>query len=61
MTREELSKILEQFAVSAISVARVPCWTVDEQYEIISNSIDAIVTTVMIATDRNRLTTPSIN
>lgn len=61
MTREELSKILEQFAVSTISIANVPCWTVDEQYEIISNSIDAIVTTVMIATDRNRLTTPSIN
>lgn len=61
MTREELSKILEQFAVSAISISSVSCWTVDEQYEIISNSIDAIVTTVMIATDRNRLTTPSIN
>jgi hypothetical protein len=61
VTREELSKILEQFATCAISTAMVPHWTVDEQYDIICNSIDKIVTTVMIATDRNRLVTPSIN
>ena len=61
MTREELSKILEQFATCAISTSMVPYWTVEEQYDIIRNGIDAIVTTVMIANDRNRLTTPSIN
>lgn len=61
MTREELSEILEQFATCAISTAMVPHWTAEKQYEIICRGIDAIVTTVMIANDRNRIARPSAN
>ena len=61
MTREELASLLEKFATAAISVSMVPQWTTDEKYDIIRNSLDTVVDTVMFCTDRNRLTTPSIN
>lgn len=61
MTREELSKILEQFAVCVLGTAMVPHWTTDEQYDIISNGIDAIVDTVMMVNDRKRIVAPSAN
>lgn len=61
MTREDLAKLLEHFATCAISVSIVPEWTPDEKYEIIRDSLDTVVDTVMFCTDRNRLTTPSHN
>jgi hypothetical protein len=61
MIREDLSKLLEQFAICAISVSIVPEWTLDEKQKIISDSIDTVVETVMFCTDRNRVATPSIN
>ena len=61
MTREDLADLLEKFATTTISVSMVPHWTTDEKYEIISNSLDTVVDTVMFCTDRTRLTNPSIN
>ena len=61
MTREDLAKLLEHFATAAISVSMVPQWTTDEKYDIIRNSLDTVVDTVMFCTDRTRLTNPSIN
>lgn len=61
MTREDLARLLEQFATAAISVSMVPQWTTDEKYEIIRNSLDVVVETVMFRTDRTRLTNPSQN
>ena len=61
MTREELSQILEQFAICVLGTAMVQHWTPDEQYDIISNGIDKIVDTVMMVNDRKRIATPSIN
>lgn len=61
MTREELARLLEHFATCAISVSMVPEWTAKEKYAIILNSLDTVVDTVMICTDRNRITTPSAN
>ena len=61
MTREDLSKLLEHFATTAISVSMVPEWTADEKYEMIMDSLDIVTDTVMFCTDRNRLTTPSSN
>lgn len=61
MTREDLSRLLEQFATVAISVSMVPEWTVDEKYKIILDSLDTVTDTVMFCTDRTRLTNPSHN
>ncbi len=60
MTREELSDLLEKFAILAIRTTMTPM-EVDDQHDIIASSIDTIVETVMFCTDRNRLTTPSQN
>jgi hypothetical protein len=60
MTREELARLLEQFAVVAIQVATATMEP-DEQHAIISSSIDTVVETVMFCSDRNRLTIPSAN
>lgn len=61
MTREDLSKLLEHFATTAISVSLVPEWTVTEKEKIILDSIDIVTDTVMFCTDRTRFTTPSTN
>jgi len=61
MTREDLAKLLEQFATVAISVSMVPEWTADEKYKIILDSLDTVTDTVMFCTDRTRLTNPSQN
>ena len=60
MTREELSKILEQFAVCAIHTVMTDM-DPDEQYTLIASGIDKIVETVMFVNDRNRLAMPSAN
>jgi len=60
MTREELARLLEQFAIVAIQTAITPM-EVDDQHAIICSSIDTVVETVMFCNDRNRLSTPSIN
>ena len=61
MTREELSKILEQFAVCVLSTAMVSDWTPEQQNAMIMTGIDAIVDTVMMVNDRKRIVTPSAN
>lgn len=60
MTREELSKILETFAVLVIKTT-ISGVDPDTQYELISSGIDTITETVMFVTDKNRAVQPSIN
>jgi hypothetical protein len=60
MTSEELSKILEQFAVCVIHTTMTDMEP-DDQYNLISSGIDKIVETVMFVNDRNRLAIPSAN
>jgi hypothetical protein len=60
MTREELARLLEQFAIVAIQTVMTPM-KVDDQHAIIASSIDTVVKTVMFCNDRNRLTIPSAN
>lgn len=60
MTREELSKILETFAVLVIKTT-ISGVDPDTQYELISSGIDTITETVMFVTDKNRAVRPSIN
>ena len=60
MTREELAKILETFAVLVIKTT-ISNADPDYQYALISSGIDTITDTVMFCSDRNRLTTPSAN
>lgn len=60
MTREELSKILETFAVLVIKTT-ISGVDPDTQYELISGGIDTITETVMFVTDKNRAVRPSIN
>ena len=60
MTREELARLLEQFAVVAIQTAMTPM-EVDDQHAIIASSIDTIVETVMFCSDKSRVANPSIN
>ena len=59
MTREELSKILEQFAVCVIHTAMTDMGP-DEQYNLIAAGIDVIADTVMICTER-KIPSPSAN
>lgn len=61
MTREELSKILEQFAVCVLHTVMVPDWTPEQQNNMIMTGIDAIVDTVMMVNDRERIVSPSAN
>ena len=60
MTREELSQILEQFAVCLIHTC-MKDMEPEDQYHLISSGIDKIVETVMIVNNRNRLVVPSAN
>jgi hypothetical protein len=60
MTRDELAKILEQFAVCVLHTSMTDMEP-EEQYELISFGIDKIVETVMFVNDRNRLAIPSAN
>ena len=59
MTREELSKILEQFAVCVLHTSMTDMEP-DEQYELIACGIDKIAETVMLFVDRP-LPRPSVN
>ena len=59
MTREELSKILEQFAVCVLHTS-MSDMEPDEQYSLISAGIDMIAETVMICNER-KLPCPSAN
>lgn len=58
MTREELTKILETFAVLVLKTSMADIDT-DLQYELISGGIDNIADTVMLCTKRNA--NPSLN
>lgn len=60
MTREELSKILETFAVLVIKTT-ISGVDPDTQYALITSGIDTITETVMFVTDKNRAVRPSIN
>lgn len=60
MTREELSKILETFAVLVIKTT-ISGADPDYQYELISSGIEKITDTVMFVTDKSRAVLPSIN
>ena len=60
MTREDLAKILEQFAIVVLKTSQTDL-DADSQYAVIASGIDTIVETVMFCTDRNRLSTPSVN
>lgn len=60
MTREELARLLEQFAIVAIQTA-ITDIGVDNQHAIIASSIDTIVETVMFCSDKSRVANPSIN
>lgn len=59
MTRDELAKILEQFAVCAIHTVMTDM-DPDEQYALIASGIDKIAETVMLFVDRP-LPRPSVN
>lgn len=61
MTREDLAELLEKFATCAISASMVPEWTADQKLEVIMRSIDTVVETVMICSDKSRVANPSIN
>lgn len=60
MTREDLARILEQFAIVVLKTSQTDM-DVDSRYAMIAGGIDTIVETVMFCTDRNRITTPSAN
>ncbi len=60
MTKNELAKILEQFAVCAIHTAIDERLTPEQQYQLIGTGIDMIVETVMICTER-KIPRPSVN
>lgn len=60
MTREELSKILETFAVIVLKTGMADI-DPDIQYDLISAGIEDIADIVMFCNDRNRLTVPSTN
>lgn len=60
MTREELARLLEQFAIVVINTTQTNL-DPDCQYSLISGGIDTIVETVMFVNDRNRITIPSSN
>ena len=60
MTREELAKILEQYTVCVISTI-MSNMEPEEQEVWIRKGIDAIADTVMLVTDRKRITRPSAN
>ena len=60
MTRDELTKILEQFAICAIHTATDESLTTEQQYQLIGTGIDMIANTVMICTER-KIPSPSAN
>lgn len=60
MTREDLTKILEEFAVLVLKTGLTNI-DPDQQYELISSGIDTIADTVMFCTDRSRISNPSRN
>lgn len=60
MTREELSKILETFAVLVLETGLADIDT-KTQYGLISTGIDSIVDAVMFCSDKSRVANPSIN
>jgi hypothetical protein len=59
MTRNELAKILEQFAVCVLHTSMTDMEP-DEQYNLIAAGIDMIADTVMICTER-KIPSPSAN
>lgn len=60
MTHEDLTRLLETFAVLVIKTSMADL-DADSQYALIAGGIDEIAETVMFCTDRNRLTNPSAN
>lgn len=60
MTRDELTKILEQFTICAIHTATDESLTAEQQYQLIGTGIDMVAETVMICTKR-KLPCPSAN
>lgn len=59
MTRDELAKILEQFAICVLHTSMTDMEP-DEQYNLIAAGIDMIADTVMICTER-KIPSPSAN
>jgi hypothetical protein len=60
MTKEELARLLEQFAIVVLQTAQTGL-DADAQYKFIVDGIDTVVETVVFVNDRNRLTIPSAN
>lgn len=60
MTREELARLLEQFAIVVLQAYQTDI-SVEDQYSVIAGSIDTIVETVMFCSDKSRVANPSIN
>jgi hypothetical protein len=60
MTRNELTKILEQFAICAIDTATDKSLTAEQQYQLIEIGIEMVAETVMVCTKR-KLPCPSVN
>lgn len=60
MTREELARLLEQFAVLVLKTGATNI-DPETQYGVMASGIDTIVETVMFCTDRGRISTPSLN
>lgn len=60
MTREDLARLLETFAVLVLKTSATDL-DPDSQYAVICSGIDNITDTVMFCTDRSRIATPSVN
>ena len=54
MTREDLCRVLEQFAIASIATTQTEL-TPDEQCDIISRNIEAVADTVMVCSKRDAL------
>lgn len=54
MTREDLCRVLEQFAIASIATTQTEL-TPDEQCDIISRNIETVADTVMVCSKRDAL------
>lgn len=54
MTREDLCRVLEQFAIATIATTQTEL-TADEQCDMISRNIETVADTVMVCSKRDAL------
>ena len=60
MTREELNKMLEEFAICVLTTYQTDMATKDKEI-LIRIGMDLVTETVMLVNDRKRITRPSAN